>query len=334
MAKNTAALRSPAAQNLIAAAVTGATVLARPARIPTWLRRSLYVANTAGTAGSLLMSKDDESTGGALGIKPVTGPRNTVASAGSAVALATSGIGLLTSGIGLKLDTKVEDYLRRRGVNHPRWWMAIGAVGLVFVVKTVQDAAAKKAEDAAAKLAAAAQQQEPAGSKVTAGAPSPTQTQVSRSAVAGKTAKPEKPETADKTAKTGKTDKPESADTVADSSQVSSSTPTYDAVRAGFSGEGSTAAGPGSVAAAGAGSAASSDPQTPADAPGAPAAGRAGDSWNEVTDEPAESAGSTDAQPDSVADSDEAGAASLFEQQLAKTEVDDIDQPTPQEHQD
>lgn len=146
-------LRSPAAQNLLAATVAGAAVLLRPARIPTWARRGFSLANTAGTAGSMLMGTKTDDNGGALGLKPVSSPRNQAATTGSAIAAATGGLGLVTSGIGLKLDAKVENYLVGKGVKRPRIWMAVGVIGLVFVVKTIQDAAAKKAESAATKLA-------------------------------------------------------------------------------------------------------------------------------------------------------------------------------------
>lgn len=146
------ALRSPAAQNLLAAAVAGVGVLVRPARIPVWARRSLTIANTAGTAGSMLMTNKAAENSGALGLKPVTGARDTTATTGSALAAAAGSLSLLTSGIGLKLDRKAESYLLGRGVKRPRLWMAVGAIGLVFVIKTVQDAASRKAEDTAAKF--------------------------------------------------------------------------------------------------------------------------------------------------------------------------------------
>ncbi len=276
MPKNTAALRSPAAQNLLAAAVTGATVLVRPARVPTWLRRGLTVANTAGTAGSLFMSKDEAANGGALGVKPVTGAKNTAASAGSALAAATGGIGLMTSGIGLKLDTKVENYLLRKGVKHPRWWMAVGAVGLVFVMKTVQDAATKKTEDAAKKLAAKAQQQAPAGANVPAdrsATPTATPTVTPKAALKSEPTAPKAaPEVEAKTESEAETEAP-TAET--------SATPTYDAMRAGLGDGGSTAA----------------------------------------ARNPESSSNTTDSQKDSTNGS----KPSLFEQQLAETTVEDVD---------
>lgn len=141
-------------------------MLVRPARIPVWARRSLTVANTAGTAGSMLMTNKAAENTGALGVKPVSGPRDTAASAGSALAAAAGSLSLLTSGIGLKLDAKAESYLTKRGVKRPRLWMAVGAIGLVFVIKTVQDAATRKAEDAATKFADSRQVPPAAGDKV------------------------------------------------------------------------------------------------------------------------------------------------------------------------
>lgn len=141
-------------------------MLVRPARIPVWARRSLTVANTAGTAGSMLMTNKAAENTGALGVKPVSGPRDTAASTGSALAAAAGSLSLLTSGIGLKLDAKAESYLTKRGVKRPRLWMAVGAIGLVFVIKTVQDAATRKAEDAATKFADSRQVPPAAGDKV------------------------------------------------------------------------------------------------------------------------------------------------------------------------
>lgn len=363
MPKKTAALRSPAAQNLLAAAVTGVTVLARPTRVPTWFRRGLTVANTAGTAGSLFMSKDDGSTGGALGVKPVSGVRNTAASASSAFAAATGGIGLLTSGIGLKLDAKAENYLIRRGFKHPRWWMAIGAVGLVFVVKTVQDAATKKGEGAAAELARKTQQQKdeqpkakPAVTRSTvqqksgakthepAAADTSASSTVSPSTEPGTPSAPvATPATDDKPAddfnaeqiKSGADDLAAQTDSGSSSAETSasagssqdgsSSTPTYDAVRAEMSEGGST------VARRSPGSGVTADPATPADAPDAAPAGHADTEWTDVTDDQPQDAGSAAAQRDSdTGATNGAGRdASRFEQQLAESTPDDIDEPTP-----
>ncbi len=137
------ALQSPVAQNLASAGIAGVVTLIRPARFPRLLRRGLSLANTAGTAGSAYLNfkhKDGVPEGDSLG---------TAIEAGSAIGAVTGGLMLVTSGIGLKVDSKVESMLVKRGVKHPRLVMAVGVVGIIFAVKTVQDATGKKA----AKLA-------------------------------------------------------------------------------------------------------------------------------------------------------------------------------------
>lgn len=309
-------LKSPAAQNLLAAAVAGAGIFFRPSRIPTWARRGLTVANTAGTASSLLMSDKDGQTGGALGLKPVTGTRNTTASAGSALAAAGGALSLITSGIGLKLDAKAENYLLKKGVKHPRLWMAIGAVGVVFLVKTMQDAATKKAESAASKLAQSRTEQ-PAGGQLKQQASKPT-----RAAATTPASSPARVAPAPSDGAEAK--KPEA--------QVDSS------------------AAP--VAAAAAATA-----DDAASAPGTPAAPQVEDTpiWTDVTKSAAEVDRADQAERDADAivaadddlvpakdadvtdtndvddDANKAGDAhrpSAFEEQLARTTVDDIDEPT------
>ncbi|TWP38947.1 hypothetical protein [Leekyejoonella antrihumi] len=146
------AFRSPAVQNLTAAATAGLMTLARPARLPRWARNVLRLTNTAGTAGAVyLASREGEDS--ALGIRPVSGRAN-AASIGSAVAIATSGLGLITSGLGIAADRKLEGFLVGKGVRRPRLWMAVGVVGVVFAVKTAQDVATKRANSTARALAA------------------------------------------------------------------------------------------------------------------------------------------------------------------------------------
>lgn len=159
MPNTPAALRTPAAQNLIAAALAGAAVLARPGRFPRWARRGLSLANTAGTAGSVFLGGNsaNPSVKTIAGLTPTRTPSATAASAGSALAAATGGLGLITSGLGIRADAKVESYLTRKGVRHPRIWMAIGVIGVVFVVKQLQDAATAKATDKAKSFVAARQ---------------------------------------------------------------------------------------------------------------------------------------------------------------------------------
>ena len=147
MANLSAAMRTPAAQNLIAAVAAGAAVLARPGRFPGWARRGLSMANTAGTAGSVFLGPTGaKGPGGSpLGLKPVAGKVATAGQAGSALAAAAGGLSLITSGMGVRLDAKIEQYLNDKGVRHPRVWMALGAIGLVYAIKTVQDITAAQA---------------------------------------------------------------------------------------------------------------------------------------------------------------------------------------------
>ncbi|WP_265445627.1 hypothetical protein [Flexivirga meconopsidis] len=132
--------KSAPALNLASAALAGAVTLVRPARFPRWARRSLGWANTAGTAGSVFLTvrnRDD---------LPPEHPLHRAVAGSDVLAAATGGLMLITSGIGLKADDKVEQFLLKRGVKHPRIWMAVGVVGVVFVAKTLQDAGSKKAE--------------------------------------------------------------------------------------------------------------------------------------------------------------------------------------------
>lgn len=146
-------LRSPIAQNAAAAAAAGVGVFFQPARLPKWGKRILKLTNTAGTAGSLYLSTQSkpENEGGDLGTKPTRSKAATAASVSSALATATGGISLVSSGFGLKLDRRVEGFLVGKGVRHPRIWMAVGTVVVLFVVKQAQDYGSKKAEEAARK---------------------------------------------------------------------------------------------------------------------------------------------------------------------------------------
>lgn len=145
-------LRSPIAQNAAAAVAAGAGVFLRPARLPKWGRRVLKLSNTAGTASSVfLASRSTADDGGEFGTKPTRSKAASIASASSALAIATGGITLVSSGIGLKVDAKVEGFLIGKGLKHPRVWMAVGTVVVLFAVKQGQDYASKRAEEAARK---------------------------------------------------------------------------------------------------------------------------------------------------------------------------------------
>jgi hypothetical protein len=133
--------------NLASAAVAGAVTLVRPARFPRWARRGLSLANTAGTAGAVFLAVrgDDE--------LPDDHPLHRALTISDVTAAATGGLMLVTSGLGVKADAKIEHFLVRRGVRHPRLVMAAGVVALLLAVKTVQDAASKHRESAASPTA-------------------------------------------------------------------------------------------------------------------------------------------------------------------------------------
>jgi hypothetical protein len=124
------------ALNLASAAAAGAVTLIRPARFPKWARRGLRWANTAGTAGSIfLMVRGND--------VPDDHPLHKALGASDVMAAASGGLMLVTSGLGLKADDKVEAFLLKHGVKHPRVLMALGVVVVFFAVKSVQDAKSK-----------------------------------------------------------------------------------------------------------------------------------------------------------------------------------------------
>jgi len=127
------------ALNLASAAVAGAVTLIRPTRFPRWARRGLSLTNTAGTAGAVFFAVrgDDQ--------LPDDHPLHRALTISDLTAAATGGLMLVTSGLGVKADAKIEQFLVRHGVRHPRVVMALGVVTVLFVVKTVQDRASKHA---------------------------------------------------------------------------------------------------------------------------------------------------------------------------------------------
>lgn len=337
---NNSALRSPAAQNLLAAAVAGLGVLARPARIPTWARRGLTVANTAGTAGSLFMTDKAAENSDALGLKPVNTKRDVAVTSGSAIAAAAGSLSLLSSGIGLKLDAKAENYLLKKGVRHPRIWMAVAAVGLVFAIKSFQDAAARTADTAASKLAEKQADKQGSAGQVTAGTAKPA---VARSSFVPATTASA---SSDNKSTVGSAD--QSTNNGQDRSDKASDEATgtggSDALRAEAS---RPAAG-------------SATPEGASDAPGAAPAGDVDDTpiWKNVTDNRGASTDNSDEGSNQAAGDNSDGPStqhadhgsdafgtgnngatdgsdasghrpSLFEQQLAETTVDDVDEPNP-----
>lgn len=138
-----ASSKQTTALNLASAATAGVITLIRPARFPKWARRGLRWANTAGTAGSLffVVRGDD---------LPDDHPLHKAVSASDVLAAATGGLMLVTSGLGMKADDRIEQFLVKRGVRHPRLLMAAGVVAVLFAVKTVQDRARHDAPAATA----------------------------------------------------------------------------------------------------------------------------------------------------------------------------------------
>ncbi|MGN6415128.1 hypothetical protein [Flexivirga sp.] len=138
-----ASSKQTTALNLASAATAGVITLIQPARFPKWARRGLRWANTAGTAGSLffVVRGDD---------LPDDHPLHKAVSASDVLAAATGGLMLVTSGLGMKADDRIEQFLVKRGVKHPRLLMAAGVVAVLFAVKTVQDRARHDAPAATA----------------------------------------------------------------------------------------------------------------------------------------------------------------------------------------
>jgi len=130
--------------NLASAAVAGAITLIRPTRFPRWARRGLSLANTAGTAGAVFFAIRGEDE------LPDDHPLHRALTISDLTAATTGGLMLVTSGLGVKADAKVEQFLVRHGVRHPRVVMAVGVVTVLFVVKTVQDRVSKHAPEPAA----------------------------------------------------------------------------------------------------------------------------------------------------------------------------------------
>lgn len=134
-----ALLHSPVVHNVATAAAAGLLTLAHPARFPRWTRRGLRLVRVAGTVSSVYLVRQQATSSDPHAADT---PSDTAAIV-SAVAEATSSIGLLTSGIGIAVDRKVETFLVRRGLRHPRVWMAVGVAGAVIAFRVAQDFAAK-----------------------------------------------------------------------------------------------------------------------------------------------------------------------------------------------
>ncbi|GGB28699.1 hypothetical protein GCM10011492_18710 [Flexivirga endophytica] len=156
-----ASSKQTTALNLASAAAAGAMTLIRPARFPKWARRGLRWANTAGTAGSLFLVVQGDDL-------PDDHPLHKALSASDVMAAASGGLMLVTSGLGMKADDKVEAFLVKHGVKHPRVVMAVGVVVVMFAVKTVQDRSSKKAPTAGKPSSSQPGSSKPAGTKPSA----------------------------------------------------------------------------------------------------------------------------------------------------------------------
>ncbi|WP_018158023.1 hypothetical protein [Demetria terragena] len=153
-------LSSPIVQHLSSAAIAGAVVYLKPARVPRTLRRVLLATNTGGSAAAMLVGS---SRTPASGKQPAPLAHRAGAKSDSlgdtALLLASvaSSATLLTSKPALKLDRRVEKSLTRRGVGRPRLVMALGAAGVVVVIGAVTDRITKAAERKVAELQEAEQ---------------------------------------------------------------------------------------------------------------------------------------------------------------------------------
>lgn len=171
---STASLESEIAQRAVTAAAAAATTYLRPARFPRWVRRGLSITNTLTAVGmaaagnrrpaaSQLGRQDDAKTVELVDGKPTSQVSATLLSASAA------GMALVTSGLAMRVDKRVEKTLLKRGVNHPRLWMALGAavVSLAgpWVTEQLQAQASKLQEKALPKETLAATPADPLGTK-------------------------------------------------------------------------------------------------------------------------------------------------------------------------
>lgn len=136
------ALRAPAVQNLAAATAAGLLTLAKPGRFPRWARSGIRLTRTASTIGAVYLAKQDDDQ---KSLSPASGQAN-AANIASAVATATSSVGFIASGLGVAADRKVEGLLVRKGVRHPRLWMAAGVVVVIMAAKTAQEQLSKRVD--------------------------------------------------------------------------------------------------------------------------------------------------------------------------------------------
>lgn len=172
------AFDSPAAQAAISAATAAATTLVRPARFPRWVRRGVAMSSTLTSVG-MAMAGERRPASSRLAdsnkaINVVDG-RATSSSMSDLAAAATAGMGLVTSGLALRIDKNVEKMLLKRGVRHPRLWMAVGAaaISLVgpYVTKQIQASTARLQEKALPKETLESTLSDPLGTKQKSSAP-------------------------------------------------------------------------------------------------------------------------------------------------------------------
>lgn len=115
---------------ILSTAVMGVLPLSDPSRLDSEQRRALHVATSIVT-GIYVASTIGGNNKALLPLKAVAG-------------LAAAGIALRFADAGDAIDARLEQKLRRAGVEHPRRWMAAGAAALTFAGFLGDRAAARK----------------------------------------------------------------------------------------------------------------------------------------------------------------------------------------------
>ena len=134
-------LENEIAQRLVTAAAAAATTYIRPARFPKWVRRGITASNTLTSVG-LAMAGERRPAPSELVAAAQNDSKNTVdlvngqpkpRTAFNWASATSAGMALVTSGIAMRLDKGVEKALFKRGVRHPRLWMAVGAATISLI---------------------------------------------------------------------------------------------------------------------------------------------------------------------------------------------------------
>lgn len=155
-------LENETAQSIVTALVAGATTYVKPARFPKWVRRGVSMSNTL-TAVGMAVAGDRRPARSQLDSSGSRASQHTVElvdgkptsrAGANLVAATTAGMGLVTSGMAIRIDKSVEKFLLKRGVRHPRLWMAAGAAAISlaspWITAKLQESTAKLQEKAAA----------------------------------------------------------------------------------------------------------------------------------------------------------------------------------------